>query len=74
MNITKQIAELHPGKVLVVEPNIECVNESERFDLVTQEEAEASADIFLMLVDHKQFKSNKVAPKGLQIDTKGIWK
>lgn len=73
LNITKQIAELHSGAVIAVEPNIkELPINITTFDLSTFENAKESADIHLLLVDHKEFKSSVVKSDYLT-DTKGIW-
>ena len=74
LEITKKIAEMHSGRVIVVEPNIEDLPEDligvelKSFDNASQE-----ADIQLLLVDHKQFKNNNVT-SGIVIDMKGIWR
>ncbi|MDO8254158.1 UDP-N-acetyl-D-mannosamine dehydrogenase [Shewanella algae] len=73
LRITKKIAEMHSGTTVAVEPNIKklplTVNNVE---LVSTESAFNSANIHVMLVDHKQF--NELKPQqGLLIDTKGIW-
>ncbi|WP_337239308.1 UDP-N-acetyl-D-mannosamine dehydrogenase [Vibrio cholerae] len=73
MHIALQISDSHAGKVLFVEPNIEELpaNIANKV-LVDYSQAFNSADIHLLLVDHKQFKVNK--PKfGYVVDTKGIW-
>ena len=74
LNITKKIAALHSGIVVAVEPNIKELPASiTNFKLSSIENAKQSADIHLLLVDHKEFKLNKTANAYL-IDTKGIWK
>jgi UDP-N-acetyl-D-mannosaminuronic acid dehydrogenase len=74
LNITKEIAELHSGTVIAVEPNIGYLPDSlSLFRLASLEEAKEKADIHLMLVDHKEFKIEMVGSEYL-IDTKGIWK
>ncbi|MBJ7537813.1 UDP-N-acetyl-D-mannosamine dehydrogenase [Marinomonas transparens] len=73
LNITKKITEMHAGKVLAVEPNIKelpVMNTS--FELVNFEAAKEIADVHLLLVNHKQFKSSDLKSSYL-IDTKGIW-
>lgn len=74
LNITKQIAEIHSGKVFAVEPNIEKLppNLADLFELTSFDTAISHADIHLLLVDHKQFKNTKIYVESL-IDTKGIW-
>ena len=73
LNITKKIAEMHVGKVIAVEPNIKelpVMNTS--LELVSFDDAKQIADVHLLLVDHKQFKSSAFQVNYL-IDTKGIW-
>jgi len=73
LNIAAAIQNSHPGPVLMIEPNIRQLPPNLGFSaLVTSETAHEEADVHVLLVDHKQFKSN--APgKGLIVDTKGIW-
>ena len=58
LDITKQLAEQHPGHVWVVEPNIKCLPAtlSGMVELNSLEQALIETDIVLILVDHKQFK------------------
>lgn len=73
LNITKQIAELHTGNVIAVEPNInELPSKINTLQLSTFETAKNTADIHLLLVDHKEFKDSGIKSSYL-IDTKGIW-
>ncbi|WP_345877379.1 UDP-N-acetyl-D-mannosamine dehydrogenase [Shewanella algae] len=73
MAITQKISEMHAGKVTAVEPNIEKLPLSiNNIELIAKETAFDSANIHVMLVDHKQFKESK-PQQGLLIDTKGIW-
>ena len=73
LNITKKIAAIHTGNILAVEPNIsELPSEINAFQLTSFETAKNTADIHLLLVDHKEFKSNRIKNSYL-IDTKGIW-
>lgn len=73
MEITQKISEMHTGRVIAVEPNIDEVPpkllnvELMDFDMASKE-----SDIKVMLVDHKEFKVNKVN-SAIVIDTKGIW-
>lgn len=77
LSITEQVAASHPGKVLVAEPNIECLPDAlqDKAELVSRDEAIEQADILVLLVDHKEFKVIK--PEQLQqrtvVDTRGIW-
>lgn len=73
MNIVKNIVAMHPGKVLVVEPNISTLPHSLKDAVKTPlREALDVADIQLMLVDHSEFKNIHVG-SGVVIDTRGIW-
>lgn len=73
LDITKNIAEIHSGIVLAVEPNINKLPEHiSSFNLSTFEDAKENADIHLLLVDHKEFKRNRIVNSYL-INTKGIW-
>lgn len=73
LNIAKQIAELHSGAVIAVEPNInELPGDINTLLLSKLEIAIDRANIHLLLVDHKEFKSMQVKFDYL-IDTKGIW-
>ncbi len=73
LNITKTIASFHSGDVLVVEPNINCLPSNiKNMTLVDFDVASTKADIQLLLVDHREFKSQRPA-NGILIDTKGIY-
>ena len=73
LEITKQISDMHPGRVIAVEPNISVLPPNiNGFDLVTFDCAQSGSDIQVMLVDHHEFKASKPL-RGKIIDTKGIW-
>ena len=73
MAITQKIAEMHAGRVIAVEPNIDAVPEKlKHVELMDFEVAPKEADIQVLLVDHKEFKERAIKT-GLVIDTKGIW-
>ncbi|MCF4009274.1 UDP-N-acetyl-D-mannosamine dehydrogenase [Rheinheimera sp. UJ63] len=73
-SISQQIANLHSGTVLLVEPNIESLpTKLNRHKLVATDLAYATADIHVLLVDHKEFKQQGPT-SDLVVDTKGIWK
>lgn len=73
MSITRQLARIHEGLVVAVEPNIrEIVNEE--FSLTSFDEAIEAVDIAVLLVDHKEFKEEKTPRTTYVVDTKGIWK
>ncbi|MFC4260119.1 UDP-N-acetyl-D-mannosamine dehydrogenase [Marinobacter lacisalsi] len=77
LKIAQSMVTNIPGNILIVEPNIEALPEDfvERTSLSGAEEALKSADIVVMLVDHKSFK--EISPGELEgkvvIDTRGIW-
>lgn len=72
VQIVNAIAETHPGPVVVVEPNVERLPESlKRVKLVDTEEA-GSAELQVLLVDHKSFKE-LIPTANLFLDFKGIW-
>jgi UDP-N-acetyl-D-mannosaminuronic acid dehydrogenase len=73
MHIAEQIIALHAGSVILVEPNIECLPTKLKGQvLVDTAQAFGSADIHVLLVDHKAFKQN-TPQLGKIVDTKGIW-
>ncbi|MGR5066515.1 UDP-N-acetyl-D-mannosamine dehydrogenase [Photobacterium sp. DNB22_13_2] len=73
MLITQKIADIHSGRVIAVEPNINSLpSKLEHVELVPFELAKQEADIHVILVDHKEFKADINLPNGLIIDTKGI--
>ncbi|BCV31889.1 MULTISPECIES: UDP-N-acetyl-D-mannosamine dehydrogenase [Gammaproteobacteria] len=73
MAITQKIAEIHVGKVLAVEPNIELIpSKLQHIELTDFSVASKIADIQVLLVDHKLFRENPITD-GIVIDTKGIW-
>lgn len=73
LDISKKISEIHSGRVIAVEPNINKMPSGySRIELVSHAEALRDANIHVMLVDHKEFTiENK--PSGIIVDTKGIW-
>jgi UDP-N-acetyl-D-mannosaminuronic acid dehydrogenase len=72
LNITKEIASFHAGKIVVVEPNIQSID-GYLSGVQLIEMDKVNANINVLLVDHKEFKSIKPI-NGYVIDTKGIWK
>ena len=72
MSITRKITAMHNGLVLAVEPNINALHD-ESFQLVNLDDAIDKADIGVLLVDHKEFKTIQKPVDLLVIDTKGIW-
>jgi UDP-N-acetyl-D-mannosaminuronic acid dehydrogenase len=75
LDITKEIAQIHPGELLVVEPNITelpaVLKHSAK--LASLDEAISKSHIIILLVGHKEFKN--IEPKDLTniilIDTCG---
>ncbi|HHX8580942.1 UDP-N-acetyl-D-mannosamine dehydrogenase [Vibrio diabolicus] len=73
MQIVKEIASSHTGNVIAVEPNIhQLPNSLEQVELQSFDFAKSTADIHVMLVDHKEFKAESLNSPYL-VDTKGIW-
>ena len=74
LDIANHLGSIHPGKVLVVEPNIKNLpNEISSLELVEFTKAKEESDIGLLLVDHLEFINEKINTP-IIIDTKGIWK
>lgn len=76
LQITQSIARSHPGKVFAVEPNIKQAPSSlEDVFLVDAEKALKEADVHVLLVDHKAFKTCLIPrkPGSVMIDTRGVW-
>ncbi|MOA36085.1 UDP-N-acetyl-D-glucosamine 6-dehydrogenase [compost metagenome] len=74
--ITQQIIASHPGPVLAVEPNIEELpgKLAGKLNLASLEAAQAEADVIVLLVDHKEFKTmskTAISQKAL-VDTRGV--
>ena len=74
--ITQRIAAFHPGQVLAVEPNIDKLPNtlSQIINLASMETAQSEADVSVLLVDHREFKTNNALKGGnaLIIDTRGL--
>ena len=76
LKITKKIANQHPGKVIVFEPNIKVLPKilnNKNLYLKPFKKKSSSVNIAVLLVDHNQFKNIKVLANK-KIDTRGIWK
>ncbi|MEY8213510.1 MAG: UDP-N-acetyl-D-mannosamine dehydrogenase, partial [Colwellia sp.] len=76
LNITRAICSMHPGLLMVVEPNIANLPSSlvESVELMNLDAAINVADIVVVLVDHKEFKGLEFNRNKFVIDTKGIVK
>jgi UDP-N-acetyl-D-mannosaminuronic acid dehydrogenase len=73
MQIVKEITSFHMGNVIAVEPNIQQLPRSlGQVELQSFDVAKTTADIHVMLVDHKEFKAESINSPYL-VDTKGIW-
>ena len=70
LQITRDLVNTLECKVIAVEPNVDQVQED--FELVNLDTAFSRADIYVLLVDHYQFKRIKPAV-GYVVDTKGVW-
>ncbi|MDP1466161.1 UDP-N-acetyl-D-mannosamine dehydrogenase, partial [Klebsiella pneumoniae] len=73
-----QIAGGHSGTTQVVAPNITALPKKLEglCTLATLEAARASADVLVLLVDHKQIKAvcgDSVTPAFI-VDTQGVWR
>lgn len=74
LSITKELSNLHNGRTLGVEPNIEALpDDVKNIELVNFELAIEKANVHILLVDHKEFKNKNLDLKYL-VDTKGLWK
>lgn len=76
LQIALSLAEQHPGRVLGIEPNISKLPDRLKTNLIFEstEQALLSADIYLLLVDHREFRRFNPALAGkVTIDSRGIW-
>lgn len=65
MHIVQSLSRIHPGKLLVVEPHIDCIpNTFDRAELVNTDEALRSAEIAVFLVSHQAFAMEQDAWQG----------
>lgn len=73
--IAQQVVASHPGRVLVVEPNIEELpgKFSGNLTLASTDSAMQEADVVVLLVDHKEFREIAPHPRQLVVDTRGLW-
>ncbi|MCX8959017.1 UDP-N-acetyl-D-mannosamine dehydrogenase [Erwinia psidii] len=77
MEVAAMIADWHPGRTLVVEPNIQQLPQVlvDKAVLVPLDDALPQADVLVMLVDHAQFRAmdNDQVKSHWIVDTKGVW-
>jgi UDP-N-acetyl-D-mannosaminuronic acid dehydrogenase len=72
LDICRMLAGKKQFTVIAVEPNISTLPCEEDFELVALDHALKHADIFVLLVDHSEFR--KVKPDcSYIVDTRGIW-
>ena len=78
MEIAKMIAAWHSGETLVVEPNIHALPAklAGHCTLTALDDALATADVLVLLVDHNAFKavSGDAVRQQYVVDTKGVWR
>lgn len=78
MEIAELIADWHSGETQVVEPNIRRLPKKleGKCVLAGLDEALSSADVLVMLVDHKAFKAidGATVTQAFVVDTKGVWR
>jgi UDP-N-acetyl-D-mannosaminuronic acid dehydrogenase len=77
MEIALHVSELADVKALCVEPNIDVIPASlgERATLASLDDALDTADLVVLLVDHRSFKAidkSRLSGKRL-VDTRGVW-
>ena len=73
LQIATEVIKMHAGPVLLVEPNTNSLpGKLSKYKTTAAEDAYATADIHILLVDHSAFKTSK-PQTGKIIDTKGIW-
>ena len=71
LRITKDLFSVHPGKKIVVEPNIEYLPDSKSFqdaELADLDTAVRDADVVVLLVAHREFKSSKALMERVVLD------
>jgi UDP-N-acetyl-D-mannosaminuronic acid dehydrogenase len=80
LHIVERLAREKVGELLVVEPNVQqlpaTLAKAKDVKLVELREALSTADIVLLLVDHRQFRRvdrDLLKPK-ITIDTRGVWR
>ena len=72
LHIAETIHKEHRGPILIYEPNLASLPSTLNNAQLLALEKGKRADISLLLVDHSEFK-NLPKPRGVIIDTKGIW-
>lgn len=72
LEIARDLSASHPGPLRVVEPNIGDLPAGMGHAELTSFDAAADADIHLLLVDHREFRSRST-PAQTTLDMRGIW-
>ena len=71
--IVETLSRVHPGALLVVEPNIkELPTTLARAQKVTLEQATAVADLHVQLINHREFEEIRLE-QGVVLDIQGTW-
>jgi UDP-N-acetyl-D-mannosaminuronic acid dehydrogenase len=73
VDIATALAEVHPGPIMAVEPNItRLANPISGVELVSEAAARSFADVHVLLVDHRAF--DRMPPEsGELVDARGVW-
>ena len=72
LEIARDLVTRHPGPLRIVEPNIGELPAGMGHAELTSFDAAADADIHLLLVDHREFRS-RPKPAKTTLDMRGIW-
>ncbi|MGE5563251.1 MAG: UDP-N-acetyl-D-mannosamine dehydrogenase [Bacillota bacterium] len=73
VEIAAELSRRHDGPLLAVEPHVRNLpNSLARFQLVSEAEARGSADVHVLLVDHRAFERRAPTP-GELVDVRGYW-
>lgn len=73
LKIARGLAAVHEGPLLIVEPNISTLPDGLAAARLTSLEEARSADVHVMLVDHRSFKE-ALRPAGRVVDVRGVWR
>ena len=77
LRIVERLSDQHPGRLIVIEPNIETLPPSleGKGDLMGRFSAFEQANVLVMLVDHREFKHTAYASRDNHwlVDTRGVW-
>lgn len=71
LEIARKIVAEHPGPVQLIEPNVHELPSGLGHGKLTNL-ADAQADVHVMLVDHREFKTTD-CPSGQIVDARGVW-